>query len=103
MLMNVERRSIMSPKITNYEGNFVNDDSDTISDNLHDLILIFPNFGLSVESSDCNDWFIDLEAPIHMSCNKNWLKNFQEKDDGRKIYSSTSAFICVWSYANSIT
>ena len=52
-------------KNNKYEGNFVNSD-DTIS--------------------DCNDWFIDSRASIHMSCHRNWFKNFQEHNDGRKIY-----------------
>lgn len=64
----------------------MNGDSNTISDNLCDLKLFVFDFSLLAESIDCNDWFIDLEVSIHMSCNKNWLKNFHEKDDGRKIY-----------------
>ena len=72
-------------KNNKHEGNFVNG-KDTISDNLHDLKLFVSYYALSSKSSDCNDWFIDSGASIHMSCHKIWLKNFQEKDDGRKIY-----------------
>ena len=68
-----------------YEGNFVNSD-DPISDNLHDLKLFVANYALSAESSDCNDWFIDSGASIHMSSHRHWFKNFQEHNDGRKIY-----------------
>ena len=63
-----------------YEVNCVNSHQDTItSDNLHDLKLFVSDFSLSVESSDCNDWFIDSEASIHMSCHKSWIKIFKRR------------------------
>jgi hypothetical protein len=50
------------------------------------LILFVSNPALSAENNDFNAWFVDSEASIHMTCNKNWYRNFKETCNGAHIY-----------------
>lgn len=72
-------------KNNKYEGNFVSGE-DEQSDNLHNLKLFISDVALSANVDDCNNWFIDSGASIHMSCHRNWFKKIYEKNDGSKIY-----------------
>jgi hypothetical protein len=39
------------------------------------------NASLSAETDDSDAWFVDSEASVHMTCNKNWYANFKETDN----------------------
>lgn len=62
------------------------DGGEVMNNDFMNLTLYFSNGTLFVEIDDSNAWFVDSRVSIHMSCNKHWIENFHETNNGANIY-----------------
>jgi hypothetical protein len=79
------KKKFHESKYRRHASNFVDREA-TVSDDFKNLKLFISNVVLSIETDDCNAWFINSCASIHMTCHRDWFETYHEKTNGAKIY-----------------